>query len=631
MSTQSLAKNLLKWLPVPTGILLCCILVLRFDDWIDQILGSNLNVWWLFEGTRDDFQAWFPRFHVWAFWSVKLVPIIMTFLTVAFVYRTFSQIGDHWSGPHHCIPPSCLPVIGADLRFNLIYFSLAVFAALFIFLVPYVAVRSGVVLDESDPFQTQLMLSRGFALSLLALILVSIVVQWKAFTKLLTRFFLVADSPHNLALLRILFFGFMAITCWLYPNFQKAYFELEPQALPFMQWYIELVNLSADQYVVTCRLAAVVNFFIAIGLFTTPMLVVNSVFIFVVIATPNFYGKLFHQHLWIWIPWILTFSRCADVFSVDALIKKNQGAPSTIAPSIEYGLPLRLIWITFGVVYFFPGFQKLWEGGFDWALTDSMLNQIYVEWQQHYGWRSAIPVERFPWLVKTGGLVVILFEIAYIFLLLTKSTRWVAIVGGLIFHVITGLTLRIWFPPVLWMYVFYVNWAGLFGLSNRATVAPWSQAVRNRMMIGVTATLFFFNSLFGFAAIYSYPFTSFPGYSQIYSGELEVLVIEMRTGNGQWQNIDLVLEKANYRREDNTPYEQGIIDKYQSAEPVNKEIRQYWKLLCSNVSELSLADQYRFKVQLVPLHPDRKGEVLSEEEIFSSGVAVTDSIVDEIN
>ena len=46
-----------------------------------------------------------------------------------------------------------------------------------------------------------------------------------------------------------------------------------------------------------------------------------------------------------------------------------------------YGLPVRVIWLLFGVLYFFPGFWKYWRSGLDWAFTDNMKYPLYWNWQ----------------------------------------------------------------------------------------------------------------------------------------------------------------------------------------------------------------------------------------------------------
>ena len=614
MSRSAIRNAVIRWSAVPVTFLICSIVLIRFD-WLTDVW-SRIDPTWLFEGSQLDFQSWFPNYPKLAFWIVNAGPFAVMVVCAVVIVRFFKKCSFSLSR----VGKSLFSFLGVNapssgLRQQLTFQSVALTLSLAFFLSTYFILKD---LFEIT-FDHQVLLARGFLFAVLFQIVSSILGQWSSFKKAFQAFLVIPEGPLNLAILRILFFGFMALVCWNYPKYFGAYFELEPVGLPYMNWYMDLICLTRDQYSVLCQFGALVNLFICIGLFTRPLLVLNSVLIFVIIATPNFYGKLFHQHLWIWIPWILTFSRCSDTLSIDAFIKHRSFAPNLSDISGDYSLPIRLIWLTFGVVYFFPGFQKLWVSGFDWALTDSMLNQIYVEWNQHYGWRSFIPVENFPTLVKIGGLLTILFELAFVFLLLHRKTRIIAIVGGLVFHTLTGLLLRIWFPPVLWMYAFFIPWGALVNrfFPHAAAVRPiGSSDLLNRGALIIAGVLFFFNSICGFVSIYSYPFTSFPGYTTIYPSEIGVLHIEVQDAEGNWINVDRILEMEQYRRENNTSFEQQIIEQFESDSIAEDEMRSYWHFLQAGVEPLRKMSSVRFYYQRIILDPNAEMSVVEEVLIF---------------
>lgn len=602
------------WIATVVGAFAYSFILIEFGNLWQGFTDSGLNVTWVFSGTKDDFAEWFPRFHSEAYYAVRAVPwlaaLVVSVALVLVLKRVF-----RWFDSRKGIVAS--PVESIPLESVVVQAASYVLISLSIFVLGYFSIKKG-FLGQGIDSNAQLLISRGFAITVLALIALLVVQHWQSFRERVREMILHKSGPYNLAILRIVFFGFMTVVFWMYPHYHGFYFDQSPVGLPYMNWYIDLVNLTREQYTWISRFGAVVNFMICIGLWTRPMLWLNSVLAFVVIATPNFYGKLYHQHLWIWIPWILAFSKCADVLSVDRWLASRNGSAPEVETRLEYGLPIRLIWVTFGVVYFFPGFQKLWTAGFDWALSDSMLNQIFVEWHQHYGWRSFIPVERFPNLVKLGGLWVILFEMAFPFLLLHERTRKFAVIGGISFHVVTGLVLRIWFPPVLFMYIFFIDWAKLFRIKGDLVRSAESSSLslNNRLAIFVTVVLLVGNSICGFLSVYSYPFTSFPGYTNIYSDEFKLLRIDVLGDDGDWHNVDDLLALTDYRRENNTTYEDQILEAYLNQMPVRSKVDSYWKLLSDNVPQLREVKGYRFTYQLVPLHPDRSGEVLSESLIL---------------
>src|SRR5207237_7216264 len=78
---------------------------------------------------------------------------------------------------------------------------------------------------------------------------------------------------------------------------------------------------------------------------------------------PQSYGKIDFYHFMVWFAFLLSLSRCADVLSVDALLRAlkrgDRTATTAPKPSLCYGLPLKFVWILMGVNYFFGGLWKL--------------------------------------------------------------------------------------------------------------------------------------------------------------------------------------------------------------------------------------------------------------------------------
>jgi hypothetical protein len=208
---------------------------------------------------------------------------------------------------------------------------------------------------------------------------------------------------------------------------------------------------------------------------------------------------------------------------------------------------------------------------------------------------------------------------AFVFLLFNRKTRVIAVIGGILFHTLTGLILRIWFPPVFWMYAFFINWGKLFQRflpTTNVIEESTSSLLQNRLMIALTGTLLFFNSVCGFASIYSYPFTSFPGYTTIYPSEIGVLFIEVKDPTAGWTSIDSILKKEGYRRENNTAFEQKIIDIYASGSIPEDEIKVYWDFLQAGVKPLKRIGHLRFYHQKIALHPKAEVRVLQQSLIL---------------
>lgn len=137
-------------------------------------------------------------------------------------------------------------------------------------------------------------------------------------------------------------------------------------------------------------------------------------------------------------------------------------------------------------------------------------------------------------------------------------------------------------------------------------------------MIGAACILLFFNSICGFLAIYSYPFTSFPGYTTIYSDQFAQLYIEVQTPEGQWIDVEDILKHQNYRRENNTPYEDGVLGAHEINATDTFDIEQYWILLRSGVKPLRKYNRYRFYRRMINLSPNAAERVEGQELIYDS-------------
>ncbi|MGH9549960.1 MAG: hypothetical protein ACRD3W_11325, partial [Terriglobales bacterium] len=183
-----------------------------------------------------------------------------------------------------------------------------------------------------------------------------------------------------------------------------------------------------------------------------------------VLGIPQCYGKVNHctQHL-IWFAGVLALSRCADVLSIDALIKSrreaDRGITRTPAPSMIYGLPLRLIWLMMGTIYFFPGFWKLKTSGIAWAFSDNLVHYMYQSWVFAVGgWQPFFRIDRYPALCQSAAFGTLIFELSFVALIFSPLGRIVLVVLGQLFHTMTQLFMHIAFFELQACYVALVNW-----------------------------------------------------------------------------------------------------------------------------------------------------------------------------
>jgi predicted DCC family thiol-disulfide oxidoreductase YuxK len=291
--------------------------------------------------------------------------------------------------------------------------------------------------------------------------------------RLLTAFLATPASPVNLALFRVVLFWTLLHS---YSLSTLVWFTRLPADLrvpPYgLEWVLPYLPMTRTAVIVTSQLLGVFSFTAMIGLFTRTSALLAMVLALYVLGVPNFYGKVNHSsHQLIWFAAILAASRCGDALSCDAAIaawrRAGRGVIDPPAPSTLYALPLRLVWLLMGLIYFFPGFWKLWNVGIDWALTDNLKLYLYRRWVLLDGWTPSFRIDRYPALYQLGGLGTMLFEVSFLFLILFPRLRLAAAFGGLAFHNILDRLMRIPFRPLQRCYVAFFDWDAILRFLGR--------------------------------------------------------------------------------------------------------------------------------------------------------------------
>ena len=316
-------------------------------------------------------------------------------------------------------------------------------------------------------FAERVMLSRAlFGAVILGLVVLGL--RHPQFVKKTWReFWYAVGHPLNLAVYRIVLF---ATIFWDldgdYPLRQLIFFSQLPTELRFAPRGLELITPhlpTSPELAVTGYLVVQVFAFTAmVGLFSRTSAAVVAIGGIYGMGVPQFYGQVNHYHHMLWFAAVMACSRCGDVLSIDALRlawrRADRGVVEPPPPSREYALPLRMVWLIMGVIYFFPGFWKLWVSGLDWAFSEGFRNTLHMKWHQLDGWTPGFRIDRYPLLYQPAALAALLFEIAFAFLIFFPKGRLVLLVSGLGFHNVTTYFMRIPFLTLQTSYVSFVDW-----------------------------------------------------------------------------------------------------------------------------------------------------------------------------
>lgn len=470
-----------------------------------------------------------------------------------------------------------------------------------------------VVPSSEQPVWFQRQLARGFLLVNIANLLLLVAFNFSNIRSVFKEFLFKPALPYALAITRILFFSYMIVVYFsFYFNHGADIGKLEKVSLPGIGWLIEILPINSHIYTVMAIAGAFFALMVAIGYRTRLFLILHALTIFYVVATPNFFGKLWHQQLPIWIAWIMACSPCADVLSLDAKLRRADWRQC----STGYSFHLHIIWLHFGLIYFFAGFYKLWESGFDWALSNSIVQLVTIEWFEHYDRIPSIRIDQFPLLLKIGGVLTILFELSYGFMLLGRRSKWGSVFGGLAMHNMIGYFMYISFFDMLQVfYMVYVPWNWFlqklrilkdFELPKQPT-PRWTKPA-----ILIPVFILIANFASGVFKVDSYPFSIYPVYTDIVADS--VAYLEYRILDHGKQAIDFRKEgKAyNFRWESYSRIEYAMIREYRTTGALDTVgVRTMWKRWQLAVPTLAAVDSVDIYIAERSLDPDH-GEVHME-------------------
>jgi len=292
--------------------------------------------------------------------------------------------------------------------------------------------------------------------------------------KVLRDFFTASAHPLNLALFRVVVFWriFRQVDIPTILAFSRM-----PSALQFPPWgagtILRYVPINEHLATIAAVLTLVFSVTGMVGLFSRGSALLCLIFGFYALGIPEFYGKVDHYNHVLWFVALLSVSPCGDVLGLDALFaarkRADRGITDPPAPSRQHALPLRFAMLLLGLIYFFPGFWKLWESGFGWVSGANLEYQLHVFWTWSYNgaWLPAFRIDHNPLLCTLGAAGTVIFELSFLFLIFSPKLRMLAVAGGVLFHDMTRRFMQIGFMSLQQSYVVFFDWARIFRAVGR--------------------------------------------------------------------------------------------------------------------------------------------------------------------
>lgn len=521
-------------------------------------------------------------------------------------------------------------------------------------------------MDEPRYFEHfQVKLSHFFVIVIFAQVSVIVGFNWKLFKGVLASFIFRETSPYNLAFARIVTMGMITQYLRTYVPETLAHSAALPfesrEALPLVGWMVNAMPISPDLYEAMTVLASIFCICAALGLFTRISLILSVLSLFYVLGVPNFFGKLGHSHFLLWWPAFLAFAPAGEVWSLDAWIKKLRGKPLHTQANFRYGVAMKLAFLQLGMLYFFSAIGKLWMGGLEWVLSDNLVHLMRLEWLEHYAIVPDIRLDQYPILCRILAMGVVLFELSYLFLILTPRYRIATALSAVGFHFSTEYFLRIGFPFLQLLNVLHVDWHGLMrrfaywkplawgiGLALMLGYATWfwnapfclafllltgglvwkryrkpkAESVEavpkplSKWLWYVGVVILAANFGFGFMQTSSWPFSAYPSYSFVREGTVKYIWFVPGAIGGDL-SLDEMAQKEGFSKEDVLPMAETAVNLWEQErmEDFEKQVGRLWLVLREKVPELKGLESTEVVFQKLSTDPDRIPKVLEEWKI----------------
>ncbi len=285
-------------------------------------------------------------------------------------------------------------------------------------------------------------------------------------------FFFKPETPFNLGVCRICFFGFLFLD---HLKFQpQLWGEVDRSfwiPLPLFQ-LLGWKFASVSTLVLLKQIWMASLFLGCIGLLTQWASLIALILGTYLLGLHHNVGfTSYEDALLIFVLLILTVARSGNSLSCDqwlrtrrVLLVKQQ------KDSAEYRWPIRLVWALMTTIFFSAGVAKLRYSGLSWVFSDNLSNILLLH---HYRGGDVpttlgISLAAWPFLCRlTAGMVVVL-ELCAPLALVSKNFRFPIVFCLLAMQVGIAYLLGVSFQEYYPCYLFWIPWDQLPGLRSQA-------------------------------------------------------------------------------------------------------------------------------------------------------------------
>ena len=286
------------------------------------------------------------------------------------------------------------------------------------------------------------------------------------------QFFFTGCHPDQLGVFRVIF-GFALIPFHINQFYHQLILNSEGVKFYLIKpiWYFQLLGIEMhDPF--GCKVAiailslASVGF--ALGLFTRSSLITMLLCILYLkgmrdsISGDNHHRYLIPFH----ILFIFLFSRCGQIFSLDAIRMQSKRTLSTLT-QWEASWPIRAGQLYVASFYFWSAVAKLRNSGYQWIKGGEKLQSLLLKKSTGYGFEDgvltngsqiAFDLAHSPFLGQVLGAMTYIFEFGFPIILFIRDLRLriLFFLGVSLFHISNYILLRVEFLliPIVFLVFF---------------------------------------------------------------------------------------------------------------------------------------------------------------------------------
>lgn len=291
-------------------------------------------------------------------------------------------------------------------------------------------------------------------------------IDLKSFPQQWNKYWFSPEDPIQLGVLRILFF----LIFWV---LFKEQVQIAWTQIPLDFWqpisFFKYFDLQPpDVFAANCLIYSwnIATLFCIFGFLTPLSILICALTSLYFFGLRYCYGFMHPTDANpILICFIFVFSSCGYRLSVDSFLARRFKFWGLFRGRPPRAWTLKLIWLSWAMMFFSAGLAKLRHSGLQWVISDNLRNYIiHNQYWFHFrifsdSFNPSLILIQFPLLCQIAAAAALALELASPLILFSRKTRNIIVLLLFVFQLANAFILLVDFYQSFLVYIFFVNWA----------------------------------------------------------------------------------------------------------------------------------------------------------------------------